>query len=66
MVWSGIRVVARVQWVEGDGGGGTGHGLRRGQPCPPSMGALPEAAKDGASEADPRLWDLGKEVGTGG
>lgn len=52
--------------MEGDGGGGTGRGLRRGQPCPPSMGALPEAAKDGASEADPRLWDLGKEVGTSG
>lgn len=29
-------------------------------------GALPEAAKDGASEADPRLWDLGEEVGTSG
>ena len=26
------------------------------------MGTLSETAKDGMSEADPRLWDLGKEV----
>ena len=25
-------------------------------------GALSETAKDGMSEADPRLWDLGKKV----
>lgn len=29
-------------------------------------GTLSETAKDGMSEADPRLWDLGKEVRTSG
>lgn len=29
-------------------------------------GILSETAKDGMSEADPRLWDLGKEVRTSG
>ena len=29
-------------------------------------GTLSETAKDGMSEADPRLWDLGKDLGTSG